>query len=119
MLAMSHLFDRFPGQTHRQEEEDVGEVLQLEPLLERIIRLPYRRDGHEASDARCHGSYIGILLTINEFLLKLHYPALTQTGACLNLKQYMIHQPPSTTSHFIELKFFMVAYGGWLTESFK
>ena len=49
MLAMSHLFDRFPGQTHRQEEEDVGEVLQLEPLLERIIRLPYRRDGHEAS----------------------------------------------------------------------
>ena len=49
MLAISHLFDRFPGQTHRQEEEDVGEVLQLEPLLERIIRLPYRRDGHEAS----------------------------------------------------------------------
>ena len=48
-LQFFHLFDRFPGKTHRQEEEDVGEVLQLEPLLERIIRLPYRRDGHEAS----------------------------------------------------------------------
>ena len=49
MLAIFSFFDRFPGQTHRQEEEDVGEVLQLEPLLERIIRLPHRRDGHEAS----------------------------------------------------------------------
>ena len=52
---MSHLFDRFPGQTHRQEEKDVGEVLQLEPLLERIIRLPYRRDGHETSVDWCYG----------------------------------------------------------------
>ena len=42
------------GQTHRQEEEDDGQVLQLESLLERVVRLRHRRDGHEEDLPRHH-----------------------------------------------------------------
>lgn len=51
------MFLTISGQTHRQEEEDEREVLQLEPLLERVLCLPHRRDGHEEGRARRHGKH--------------------------------------------------------------
>jgi hypothetical protein len=44
----SNLERMHAGQEDRQEEEDEREELQPEPLLERVIRLHHRRDGHEA-----------------------------------------------------------------------
>ena len=51
--------DHVSGKAHRQEEEDERQVLQLEPVLERVLRLPHRRDGHEEGCARCHGKVLG------------------------------------------------------------
>ena len=51
--------DHVSGKAHRQEEEDKRQVLQLEPVLERVLRLPHRRDGHEEGCARCHGKVLG------------------------------------------------------------
>ncbi len=45
------------GQTYRQEEEDEREVLQPEPILERVLCLPHRRNGHEEGRTRCHGNF--------------------------------------------------------------
>ena len=51
-------------QTHRQKEEDQREILQLEPILERVFRLPNRRNGYEASLLRCYGNLVFIIIQI-------------------------------------------------------
>ena len=54
-FSLSNRSKFFSGQTHRQEEEDERQVLQLESVLERVLRLPHRRDGHEEGRPRRDG----------------------------------------------------------------
>ena len=51
-------------QENWKEEEDEREELQLEPLLERVLRVHHRRDGYEESDSRHHGMVRSCLLSI-------------------------------------------------------
>ena len=43
------------GKTNWKEEEDEREELQLEPLLERVLRVHHRGDGDEESHPGHHG----------------------------------------------------------------
>ena len=49
---------RLQGQEDRQKEEDVSQELQPEPLLERVLCLHHRRDGHEEGHTGYHGTII-------------------------------------------------------------
>ncbi len=45
------------GQEDWQEEKDYCEVLQPEPVLERVVCVRHRRDGHEEGLPGHHGQY--------------------------------------------------------------
>lgn len=55
---------RRQAEEDREEEEDEREELQLEPLLERVLRVHHRRDGYEESDSRHYGMVRSCLMSI-------------------------------------------------------